>query len=79
MVSALSSPSSLSSKVPEEQQSKGKGAFKNFKKIVCHKAFYQLLISIEPLSKTGYHLQYDGTELHIFPYVLILSADYEEQ
>ncbi|KAH7903322.1 hypothetical protein BJ138DRAFT_1020830, partial [Hygrophoropsis aurantiaca] len=52
----------------------------NFKRVVWHKAFAKLLESISLLSKTGYaHKCYDKVLRYLFPLILILSADYEEQ
>ena len=48
--------------------------------MVWHRAFYELLASIYKLSQTGRHVKCaDGKECHVFPAILILSADFEEQ
>jgi hypothetical protein len=40
----------------------------------------EIVSSIEPLTETGYNLRCgDGADRVIFPHILILSADYEEQ
>ncbi|EGO19929.1 hypothetical protein SERLADRAFT_373989 [Serpula lacrymans var. lacrymans S7.9] len=67
--------------VPEDEAHKGKTTFANFKNIVWHEAFLKILESIEPLSKTGYWHEdiIDHIQRHLFPIMLILSADYEEQ
>jgi len=52
----------------------------NFKRVVWHDSFYELLDSIRIHSKTGFHIRCgDGIVRHLFPAILILSADYEEQ
>lgn len=67
-------------KVQEDAAESGKAKYSDFKCIVWHKSFYELLASICELSKLGYHVECaDGEIRHIFPAILILSADYEEQ
>lgn len=52
----------------------------NFKRVVWHESFIELLDSIHAHSKSGYHIRCaDGVVRHLFPIILILSADYEEQ
>jgi hypothetical protein len=52
----------------------------NFKRVVWHDSFYELLDSIQAVSKTGLHIKCaDGMTRHLYPVILILSADYEEQ
>jgi hypothetical protein len=52
----------------------------NHKRVVWHEAFYKLLESIEEISKTGIWIDCaDEIRRNIFPLVLILSADFEEQ
>ena len=52
----------------------------NFKRVIWHDSFYKLLETIETISVTGFWVKCgDGVERHIFPLVLILTADYEEQ
>jgi hypothetical protein len=47
---------------------------------VWHQSFLKLLDSIIALSKTGFsHKCYDGKLRWLFPLILILSANYEEQ
>jgi hypothetical protein len=52
----------------------------NHKRIVWHDAFYKLLETIEQCSKTG-HWEECGYEIRrlLYPFILILSADFEEQ
>lgn len=67
-------------KVEEEASKSGKKGYADFKRIVWHKSFEELLDSIRELSKIGYHIECaDGVTRHIFPAILILCADYEEQ
>jgi len=41
---------------------------------------FEIVKSIESLAETGHHLVCgDGVERLVFPHILILSADYEEQ
>jgi hypothetical protein len=50
------------------------------KHVVWHEAFYKLLETIEKISKTGvWHDCADEIRRHLFPLLLILSADFEEQ
>ncbi|KAI6142195.1 hypothetical protein BKA82DRAFT_4331533 [Pisolithus tinctorius] len=57
----------------------GKTGYTNFKRVVWHTAFFQLLEKVAELSKVGYlHECYDKVLRWLFPLVLILSADYEE-
>jgi hypothetical protein len=57
-----------------------KKGYADFKRVVWYRAFYEVLASIQQLSKLGYHIECaDKVVRHIFPAILILSADYEEQ
>ncbi|KIN94997.1 hypothetical protein M404DRAFT_34563 [Pisolithus tinctorius Marx 270] len=65
--------------VPELAKEEGKTGYTNFKRVVWHTAFFQLLEKVAELSKVGYlHECYDKVLRWLFPLVLILSADYEE-
>ena len=67
-------------KVDDTPEDKGRPSWINFKRVVWHAAFYKLLESIELFSKIGCWVECgDGIKRHIFPLVLILAADYEEQ
>jgi len=58
----------------------GKKGFVKLKREIWHSAMYEIVLSIELLTKTGHHLCCgDGVERIIFPYIPILSADYKEQ
>ncbi|KAG2057487.1 hypothetical protein BDR06DRAFT_980881 [Suillus hirtellus] len=66
--------------VSEKADEEGKTGFVNFKHIVWHKSFLKLLELIVQYSKTGYvHQCFDMIICWLFPILLILSADYEEQ
>ena len=66
--------------IEEDAAESRKPNYVNFKCVVWHKSFYELLASIRELSKVGYNIQCaDGVIRHIFPAILMLSADYEEQ
>ena len=52
----------------------------NFKNIVWHESFNKLVESIKGYSKTGCWVWCsDEVDQHIYPVILILVADYEEQ
>lgn len=52
----------------------------NFKQVVWHDLFYKLLDSIQAYSQVKFHINCaDGAECHLYPMILILSANYEEQ
>ena len=52
----------------------------NFKRVVWHKSFYELLATIRNLTRIGRKIRCaDGVERLVFLAILILSADYEEQ
>ncbi|KAF9780021.1 hypothetical protein BJ322DRAFT_1165130 [Thelephora terrestris] len=66
--------------IEEEAQESGKRDYVNFKRVIWHDSFYELMDSIHAVSKTGLHIRCaDGIIRHLFPVILILSADYEEQ
>ncbi|KAG1858351.1 hypothetical protein C8R48DRAFT_544380, partial [Suillus tomentosus] len=66
--------------VPEDSDEDGKLSYTNLKRVVWHESFSILLVTIMVLSATGFaHECYDGIQRWIFPLILILSADYEEQ
>jgi len=52
----------------------------NFKRVIWHESFYKLLETIEAISATGCWVNCgDAVTRHIYPLILILAADYEEQ
>ncbi|KAH9017269.1 hypothetical protein EDB85DRAFT_2203032 [Lactarius pseudohatsudake] len=66
--------------VPEDPMGHKKPSFVNFKRTIWHESFSMIVQSIVTHSKTGCWLECgDGVERWLFPIVLILSADYEEQ
>ena len=59
---------------------KGKKAYVDFKTVVWHESFRKLLESIRDHSKLGFWFKCgDDIIRRLFPLILILSADYEEQ
>jgi hypothetical protein len=66
--------------VPEDEAEKGKKNYVDFKRVVWHQCFIKLLETIAQKSVTG-HWEKCGDKIdrHLFPIVLIFSADYEEQ
>ncbi|KAG2092954.1 uncharacterized protein F5147DRAFT_747983 [Suillus discolor] len=70
--------------VSEDQKHTKKKGFVDFKNAVWHTSFYQLLQSIELHLKTGYWFEcssysWDQIRCRLWPLILILSGDYEEQ
>ncbi|KAG2133578.1 uncharacterized protein EDB93DRAFT_1242820 [Suillus bovinus] len=58
----------------------GKPGFINLKRVIWHEAFLKLLELVAQHSESGYsHTCYDKIARWLFPIILILSADYEEQ
>ncbi|KAK0472602.1 hypothetical protein IW261DRAFT_1424193 [Armillaria novae-zelandiae] len=71
--------------IKEEAKHKDKSYYADFKRAIWHKAFEFILSPIKGKSKFGTWVQVaGGTEmmpchLYLFPTIMILSADYEEQ
>ncbi|KAE9407194.1 hypothetical protein BT96DRAFT_963207 [Gymnopus androsaceus JB14] len=66
--------------IAEDAAHSGKTDFVNFKNVVWHESTSKILESLVQYSKTGYTMQCgDDVQRTIFPYILIDSADYEEQ
>ncbi|EPQ59138.1 hypothetical protein GLOTRDRAFT_103193 [Gloeophyllum trabeum ATCC 11539] len=66
--------------VKESPKDSGKSSFADFKQIVWHEAFYKLLTDVEKYARTGYAFECADKIIRLlFPIILILSADYEEQ
>ncbi|KAH8991412.1 hypothetical protein EDB86DRAFT_3183167 [Lactarius hatsudake] len=66
--------------VKEDPNERTKPAFVNFKRTVWHESFFMIVQSITTHSKTGCWIECgDGVRRWLFPIILILSADYEEQ
>ena len=67
-------------KIEEDTSESGKKAYVDFKSVIWHKSFHEILATIQELSRIRYNIKCaDGVVHHIFPAILILSADYEEQ
>jgi hypothetical protein len=68
------------SQVPEDAGEEGKLGYTTLKRIVWHESFFKLLELAAQYSKTGYlHKCHNNIVQWLFPVILILSADYEEQ
>ncbi|KAG2144311.1 hypothetical protein DEU56DRAFT_870425 [Suillus clintonianus] len=66
--------------IDEEASEHGKPGYINVKRVVWHKSLIKLFFNLEQYSKTGYsYTCYDNIMRWLFPVILILSADYEEQ
>ncbi|KAG0695435.1 hypothetical protein DFH29DRAFT_780891, partial [Suillus ampliporus] len=66
--------------VSEDADEEGKLGFVNLKCVIWHELFLKLLELVVQYSKTGYsHQCFDKIICWLFPILLILSADYEEQ
>jgi hypothetical protein len=66
--------------IEEDAAESKKSGYVSFKRVVWHESFRKLLASIHEKSKSGYWVPCaDGEARRIFPIILILSADYEEQ
>ncbi|KAG1800477.1 uncharacterized protein HD556DRAFT_1230432 [Suillus plorans] len=58
----------------------GKHGYTTLKRVVWHESFLKLLVHLDQYSKTGYSYScYDKIMRWLFPVILILSGDYEEQ
>ena len=69
-----------SEQIEDAPGDKARPGWVNFKQAVWHDAFYKLLESIEAYSATGCWVACgDGIERNIYPLILVLAADYEEQ
>ncbi|KAG2142880.1 uncharacterized protein EDB93DRAFT_1241527 [Suillus bovinus] len=66
--------------VPEDAGEEGKLGYTTLKRVVWHESFKKLLEHATQYSKTGYsHKSHNDILRWLFPVILILSADYEEQ
>ncbi|KAG1768464.1 hypothetical protein EV702DRAFT_1181984 [Suillus placidus] len=66
--------------VPEDASEEGKLGYTTMKRVVWHESFIKLLVNLDQFSKTGYSYScYDKILRWLFPVILILSGDYEEQ
>ncbi|TFK60594.1 hypothetical protein BDN72DRAFT_938428, partial [Pluteus cervinus] len=65
--------------IKDDEKEKGKKGYVDWKNAVWHKSFEVLLSSIEK-AQDGEDIQCgDGKKRKVFPVILVLSADYEEQ
>ncbi|KAI5990557.1 hypothetical protein F5J12DRAFT_727582 [Pisolithus orientalis] len=66
--------------VNEDKRYSGKTSFANFKNLIWHELFKEILDTISVYLKNGCWVTcWDGVPHQLFPTILILSADYEEQ
>ncbi|KAI0027107.1 hypothetical protein K488DRAFT_74803 [Vararia minispora EC-137] len=66
--------------VSEDPAETGKPGFVNFKRVVWHESFKTIIQPIIEHGRVGHWFKCgDGKQRHLFPIILILSADYEEQ
>ena len=66
--------------IKDDSNEHNKSAFANFKRMVWHESFFVIIRSIIAHSKTGCWLECgDGVKRWLFPIILMLSMDYEEQ
>jgi hypothetical protein len=66
--------------VKEDPKHSKKKSFVNFKNAVWHESFLKLLEAVIVHSKSGYWFEcWDRVQRLLWPLILILSADYEEQ
>ncbi|KIJ66780.1 hypothetical protein HYDPIDRAFT_174145 [Hydnomerulius pinastri MD-312] len=66
--------------VPEPAKEERKPGYTNYKRVVWHEAFLRILDKLAELSRLGYqHECYNKILRWLFPLILILSTDYEEQ
>ncbi|TFK79039.1 hypothetical protein K466DRAFT_506271, partial [Polyporus arcularius HHB13444] len=66
--------------IVEDEDEEGKLNYTNLKRVVWHEAFWVLLREFKELFPIGHKTRCgDGVERLLYPVILILSADYEEQ
>ncbi|KAF8875181.1 hypothetical protein BD779DRAFT_1701646 [Infundibulicybe gibba] len=66
----------------EDESQKKKKAYVNFKRVIWHETFRILLSTIRDKSFTGAYFKLPNAAedvLHLFPWIMVFSADYEEQ
>ncbi len=64
----------------EDEDEEGKKGFTNLKRVVWHDCFWVLLEEFTKQYPLGHTTRCgDGVERTLYPVILILSADYEEQ
>jgi hypothetical protein len=70
----------IGTQVSDPEKDKDRASWVNFKRVVWHDSFYELLKTIKEYSSSGCWITCsDGVDRHIYPLIMILSADYEEQ
>ena len=68
------------SKVKEDAAHKGKLPYINFKRVIWHEGSQEIIKELSMLSRVGYKVECgDGVIRTLFPFVHIISVDYEEQ
>lgn len=76
----LTWPNLIVAKLKEEGGKKSDSEFVHYKRVVWHKSFKAILLPITDLSKSGLWLICGDKEDHqLWIWIVILSADYEEQ
>ncbi|KAG2034885.1 hypothetical protein BDR03DRAFT_869165, partial [Suillus americanus] len=66
--------------VPKDASKEGKLRCTTLKHVIWHESFIKLLVNLDQYSKTGYPYScYDNILCWLFPIILILSGDHEEQ
>jgi hypothetical protein len=66
--------------VPEDNDKSGKKLFVDFKHIVWHACIAEILELLRRFSQFGYpYMCSDGIQCWLYPVILILSGDFEEQ
>ncbi|KAG1800596.1 uncharacterized protein BJ212DRAFT_1450149 [Suillus subaureus] len=66
--------------VKEDRDHASKPSWVNFKNAIWHESFIKILSSLTSKSRTGQWFEcLDNVQHWFFPFILILSADYEEQ
>ncbi|KAL1938432.1 hypothetical protein VTO73DRAFT_11672 [Trametes versicolor] len=66
--------------IVESEAEEGKKGFTNFKRAIWHDSFKILVHTVSQHAKTGYKFQCgDDIERILYPVIIILVADYEEQ
>lgn len=69
-----------SMQIHDPPEHKDKPRWVDFKRVIWHESFYKLVETIETASVVGRWVNCgDGVARHIYPLILILAADFEEQ
>jgi hypothetical protein len=79
-IAASSLPSLSVFQVEGNAKDRKKPEFINFKRILWHESFFHIIESIVLYTKSGCWLKCgDGYDRCLFPIIMVLSVDYEEQ